>query len=213
MDRFFGVESVKGRFVAQLTIPGGGQKYGNFFKLGQCETEVEAAAMYNCATMLVGKATKRKRFFNICPSLAAFKFHAAGKRAVTIKVANAFDKMNEKRAAAKKPLPPLYVTGQDAQGHAAREALRRRVLCRRRLPAQAERPEEAVAVQHEDRAIGAAPRGRGRRRRAGAGPDAAWRAPGDPALEPLGSPRAGSSSRTQPRETTANGSGGTAPTP
>jgi hypothetical protein len=36
--------------------------------------------MYNCATMLVGKATKTKRFFNICPSLAAFKLHGAEKR-------------------------------------------------------------------------------------------------------------------------------------
>ncbi|KAJ1452562.1 hypothetical protein M885DRAFT_526735 [Pelagophyceae sp. CCMP2097] len=102
MDRFFGV------------CPSRGTGHGTGFSLGQCETEVEAAAMYNCATMLVGKATKRKRFFNICPSLAAFKFHAAGKRAVTIKVANAFDKMNEKRAAAKKPLPPLYVSGVEA---------------------------------------------------------------------------------------------------
>jgi hypothetical protein len=40
----------------------------------------QAAAMFNCATMLVGKATKTKRSFNICPSLAAFKFTGAGKR-------------------------------------------------------------------------------------------------------------------------------------
>ncbi|KAJ1447053.1 hypothetical protein M885DRAFT_215953 [Pelagophyceae sp. CCMP2097] len=140
-----------------------------------------------------------------------------------IKVVKAFDKMNQKRAAAKKPLPPLYVSGvealrgrqrrqtslfearritgtrksqimpddvcrQVAQGLAAREALRRRVLRRRRLPAPAERPEEAVVAlreAHEDRAVGAASRGRGRRRRAGAGPDVARRAPRDPALEPL----------------------------
>ncbi|KAJ1452549.1 hypothetical protein M885DRAFT_526572 [Pelagophyceae sp. CCMP2097] len=111
MDRFFGVQCVEGRFVARLTIPGGGLKFGSRFRLGTCETEVETAAMFNCATMLVGKATKTKRFFNICPSLAAFKFHGAGKRAVMIKVANAFEKMNQKRAAAKKPLPPLYVAG------------------------------------------------------------------------------------------------------
>ncbi|KAJ1458091.1 hypothetical protein M885DRAFT_514102 [Pelagophyceae sp. CCMP2097] len=111
MKRFFGVQCVEGRFVVQLTIPGASHT-GGHFKLGFCETEVEAAAMYNCATMLVGKATKTKRFLNICPSLAAFKFHGAGKRAVTIKVANAFDKMNKKRAAAKKPLPPLYVSGK-----------------------------------------------------------------------------------------------------
>ncbi|KAJ1447055.1 hypothetical protein M885DRAFT_544153, partial [Pelagophyceae sp. CCMP2097] len=186
MDRFFGVQCVEGRFVAQLSIPGTSHAIRGAFHLGQCETEVEAAAMYNCATMLVGKATKTKRFFNICPSLAAFKFHGAGKRAVMIKVANAFDKMNQKRAAAKKPLPPLYVSGQVAQGLAAREALRRRVLRRRRLPAPAERPEEAVdAPLHEDRAVGAAPPGRGRRRRVSAGPDAARRAPRDSALEPL----------------------------
>ncbi|KAJ1452546.1 hypothetical protein M885DRAFT_526550 [Pelagophyceae sp. CCMP2097] len=112
MDRFFGVQCVEGRFVAQLTIPGGGIKFGSQFQLGTCETEVEAAAMFNCATMLVGKATKTKRFFNICPSLAAFKFHGAGKRAVMIKVANAFEKMNQKRAVAKKPLPALYVAGK-----------------------------------------------------------------------------------------------------
>ncbi|KAJ1452556.1 hypothetical protein M885DRAFT_526638, partial [Pelagophyceae sp. CCMP2097] len=112
MDRFFGVQCVEGRFVAQLTIPGTSCAIRGLFKLGQCETEVEAAAMFNCATMLVGKATKTKRFFNICPSLAAFKFHGAGKRAVMIKVANAFEKMNQKRAAAKKPLPPLYVAGK-----------------------------------------------------------------------------------------------------
>ncbi|KAJ1453788.1 hypothetical protein M885DRAFT_523210 [Pelagophyceae sp. CCMP2097] len=112
MERFFGVDCVNGRFEARLTIPGGGQKYGSSFHLGLCETEVEAAAMYNCATMLVGKATKTKRFFNICPSLAAFNFHGAGKRAATIEVANAFEKMNQKRAAAKKPLPPLYVAGK-----------------------------------------------------------------------------------------------------
>ncbi|KAJ1458073.1 hypothetical protein M885DRAFT_513904 [Pelagophyceae sp. CCMP2097] len=102
MKRFFGVDCAEGQFEARLTIPGGGQKYGSQFHLGQCEMEVEAAAMYNCATMLVGKATKTKRFFNICPSLAAFKFHGAGKRAVTIK----------KRDAAKKPLLPLYVSGK-----------------------------------------------------------------------------------------------------
>ncbi|KAJ1458066.1 hypothetical protein M885DRAFT_513829 [Pelagophyceae sp. CCMP2097] len=112
MKRFFGVQCVEGWFLPELTIPGGGLKHACNFHLGQCETEVKAAAMYNCATMLVGKATKTKRFFNICPSLAAFKFHGAGKRAVTIKVAYAFDKMNQKRAAAKKPLPQLYVSGK-----------------------------------------------------------------------------------------------------
>ncbi|KAJ1450639.1 hypothetical protein M885DRAFT_531733, partial [Pelagophyceae sp. CCMP2097] len=117
--RFFGVQCGEGRFVAQLIIPGAG-KTGSSSNghLGQCETEVEAAAMYNCATMIVGKATKTKRFFNICPSLAKFKFHGAGtgkRRAVrplAVKVANAFDKMNQKRAAAKKQLPPLYVSGK-----------------------------------------------------------------------------------------------------
>ncbi|KAJ1448706.1 hypothetical protein M885DRAFT_538134 [Pelagophyceae sp. CCMP2097] len=96
-------------YRATLSIPGTSVSGGQF-DLGQCETD--AAAMYNCATMLVGKATKTKRFFNICPSLAAFKFHGAGKRAVMIKVVKAFDKMNQKRAAAKKPLPPLYVSGK-----------------------------------------------------------------------------------------------------
>ncbi|KAJ1453104.1 hypothetical protein M885DRAFT_525158, partial [Pelagophyceae sp. CCMP2097] len=98
-------------YRATLSIPGTSVSGGQF-DLGQCETDVEAAAMYNCATMLVGKATKTKRFFNICPSLAGFKFHGAGKRAVMIKVVKAFDKMNQKRAAAKKPLPPLYVSGK-----------------------------------------------------------------------------------------------------
>ncbi|KAJ1452561.1 hypothetical protein M885DRAFT_526720 [Pelagophyceae sp. CCMP2097] len=122
MDRFFGVQCVEGRFVAQLTIPGA-RETGGLFKLGQCETDVEAAAMYNCATMLVGKATKTKRFFNICPSLAAFKFHGAGKRAVMIKVVKAFDKMNQKRAAAKKPLPPLYVSGVEALRKSLKDSL------------------------------------------------------------------------------------------
>ncbi|KAJ1458041.1 hypothetical protein M885DRAFT_513576 [Pelagophyceae sp. CCMP2097] len=112
MKRFPGVGPYGRLYRARQSIPGGGHDYGSSFDLGQCETEVEAAAMYNCATILVGKATKTKRFFNISPSLAAFKFHGAGKRAVTIKVADAFDKMNEKRAAAKKPLLPLYVAGK-----------------------------------------------------------------------------------------------------
>ncbi|KAJ1458078.1 hypothetical protein M885DRAFT_513988 [Pelagophyceae sp. CCMP2097] len=115
MKRFFGVNIENGWYFACLTIPGAGKTgttHNGRVQLGQCETEVEAAAMYNCATMLVGKATKTERFLNICPSLAAFKFHGAGKRAVTIYAANAFDKMNEKRAAAKKPLQPLYVTGK-----------------------------------------------------------------------------------------------------
>ncbi|KAJ1458044.1 hypothetical protein M885DRAFT_513592 [Pelagophyceae sp. CCMP2097] len=93
------------------------------FNLGRCETEVEAAAMYNCATMLIGKDTKTKRFFNICPLLAAFKFHGAGKRAVTIKVVEAFDKMNEKRAATKKALLPLYVAGVEALRKSLKDTL------------------------------------------------------------------------------------------
>ncbi|KAJ1458074.1 hypothetical protein M885DRAFT_513917 [Pelagophyceae sp. CCMP2097] len=109
MKRFFGLGNVDGYYEGRLRIPGAGGDNSQF-KLGRCETEVEAAAMYNCATMLVGNATKTKRY--ICPSLAAFKFHGAGKRAVMIKVVNAFDKMNEKRASAKKPLPPLYVSGK-----------------------------------------------------------------------------------------------------
>ncbi|KAJ1458089.1 hypothetical protein M885DRAFT_514027, partial [Pelagophyceae sp. CCMP2097] len=105
MKRFFGVDCVEGLYRAKLSIPGVYKTCGNQLSLGQCETEVEAATMYNCATMIIGKATRTKHSFNICPSLAAFN-------SVTIKVGNAFDKMNEKRAAVKKPLPPLYVAGK-----------------------------------------------------------------------------------------------------
>ncbi|KAJ1458053.1 hypothetical protein M885DRAFT_513709 [Pelagophyceae sp. CCMP2097] len=101
MKRFFGVRHREGGwYEALLSIPGAGRTgstHNGLFNLGQCETK--AATMYNCATMLVGKATKTKRFFNICP-------------AVTIKAVDSFDKMNQKRAAAKKPLPALYVSGK-----------------------------------------------------------------------------------------------------
>ncbi|KAJ1448713.1 hypothetical protein M885DRAFT_538168 [Pelagophyceae sp. CCMP2097] len=66
MDRFFGVQCVEGRFVAQLTIPGASET-GGLFKLGQPHfskhtsqrsldarsSPTQAAAMYNCATMLL----------------------------------------------------------------------------------------------------------------------------------------------------------------
>ncbi|KAJ1458056.1 hypothetical protein M885DRAFT_513726 [Pelagophyceae sp. CCMP2097] len=109
MKRFFGVRHREGGwYEALLSIPGAGRTgstNNGLFNLGHPSfkhvlqrsldarsSPTQAAAMYNCATMLVGKATKTKRFFNICPSLAAFKFHGAGKRSA--------------------PLPPLYVSGK-----------------------------------------------------------------------------------------------------
>ncbi|KAJ1461930.1 hypothetical protein M885DRAFT_505915 [Pelagophyceae sp. CCMP2097] len=110
MDRFFGVDCVEGRFAAQLTIPGGAAAFQ--------ARPVRDGSRGRRDVQLRDDARRQGRedeaLFQHLPVAGRVQVHRRRQARGHDQSRRCFDKMNQKRADAKKPLPPLYVAGVEA---------------------------------------------------------------------------------------------------